>query len=185
MGEVLRDVGAYNEFCAKEMAMFWGFSLRQLPTIKLGDKTVEHPIQGEMVVSENDVKLYAVEIAKSVGQPVEAGMLHFSGHAINHLFSYQSNHEIYGCNLFKLPSEPTEHLATVEAVVSVATAWILEKKGYDGDTVVKKYFDIWGSQLEQRGTPRTVADAARGSYYTLKKMGREDFKKFVRDYQSI
>ena len=152
--------------------------------MRLSDRTEEHPYQMEMLVAQDDYQRYGEDLAKRSGQPPQAGKLYFSAHAMNHFFAFHANEKMYGESLLELPTDPVTHLALVEAVVSVPTAWVLDQKGYDGDRIVREYFAVWESQLKKQGEDPTVAQSSAGAYYTLKKMDHQQFKKYVKNYDT-
>ena len=183
MEELLGLIAGYNDLCLHELSQFWGFSLDFTPKLELGTRTEEYPLTKRMVVSEEDILRYAETIAKKTRNSIEVGMLHFSGHAMNHFFATNQNKNMYTRpSIGQFPVDPDKHIAIVEAVVCVPTAWLLEKEGYTGERIIGEYFNLWEDQLIRRKKAPTIAGLSRQAYHKLKQIGRPEFIQFVRDY---
>lgn len=181
--DAVSQIADYLRLCAGQLKEFWGFELSRLPSVRLADRTQEDFTTWTFNVNPAEEQASSQRLAELSHQQYEAAKLHFYGHATNHFFAHILNPQMEDCSFPRMPDEDAEHIATVESVVSAATLWLLDRKGYRGKYVVKSYFTYWEETLKQNGYNPEPARLAPGVYYTLKKMDLPDFKKFVQGYQ--
>ncbi len=184
MGDWFSLVKTYTKVARKRMEEFWGFSIRP-PKVVIGDRTIERIDERKIFVNEADLHKWGINLAQETSQSEEAGYLYYCGHSVNHFYAYKFNDELYGSQPPLFPDDPNNHHATVEAIVSVATAWLLDTMNYDGTRMVKQHLRDWSDQLWERQRTREVAQECLGSYYVLSKMDRDEFMNFTRKYKAI